>query len=123
ARVSLDASPENADQHRLQLVVQGIVKSTVGQRDSSGKQLKFFAANGASFSDIMHKLWEKFSGNVKGQATKIADAWSVERPVESAWSSVMQLKANGRIVPAAKSLELWNRWMASQRGSTVALVI
>ncbi|KAF1772633.1 hypothetical protein GQ600_26094 [Phytophthora cactorum] len=123
ARVSLDASPENADQHRLQLIVQGIVKSTVGQRDSSGKQLESFAANGVSFSDIMHKLCEKFSGKVKGQATKIADAWSVERPVESAWSSVMQLKANGRIVPAAKSPELWNRWTASQRGSTATLMI
>ncbi|KAG3114578.1 hypothetical protein PI125_g6308 [Phytophthora idaei] len=71
----------------------------------------------------MHKLWEKFSGNVKGQAAKIADAWSVERPVESAWNSVVQFKANGRIVPAAKSPELWNWWTAYQLGSTVTLMI
>lgn len=123
ARVSLDASTGNADQHRLQLVVQGIVKTTVGQRDSSGKQLDIFAANGASFSEIMHKLWEKFSCHVKGQAKNIDDVWSVERPDETSWSSVMQFKANSRIVPSAKTPELWNRWTISQRGNTVTLMI
>ncbi|EEY55012.1 uncharacterized protein PITG_08595 [Phytophthora infestans T30-4] len=71
----------------------------------------------------MHKLWEKLNSHVKGHATKAADAWSVERPAESAWSGVMQLKANGRLVPAAKSPELWRFWTAYQRGNTVTLMI
>ncbi|KAL4163335.1 hypothetical protein KRP22_014914 [Phytophthora ramorum] len=103
-RVSLDASPEGVDQHRLQLIVQGIVKNTVGQRDTSGRVLEIFAANGATFSDIVHKLWKKFSCHVKGVAVKQDDTWTVESPVESAWSRAMQFKSNGRIVTASSIL-------------------
>ncbi|GMF14580.1 unnamed protein product [Phytophthora fragariaefolia] len=122
-RVSLDASPERLDQHRLQLVVQGIVKSTVGQRDSSGRVLEIFAANGATFSDIMHKIWEKFSCHVKGMAVKQDDTWTVERPAVSSWTRVMQFKANGRVVPTAKTQQQWSRWAVSQRGENVTLMI
>ncbi|OWZ20760.1 hypothetical protein PHMEG_0004794 [Phytophthora megakarya] len=50
-RDSLDAGSETevsgeGDQHRLQLVVQPIVKDTVGMRDNSGAMLEVFAANG-----------------------------------------------------------------------------
>ncbi|KAJ8507127.1 hypothetical protein ON010_g19002 [Phytophthora cinnamomi] len=51
ARVSLEGSPQ-ADEHRLQLIVQPIIKSTVGQRDTSGKTLEDFVANGATFDAI-----------------------------------------------------------------------
>ncbi|GMF30306.1 unnamed protein product [Phytophthora fragariaefolia] len=122
-RVSLDASPERLDQHRLQLVVQGIVKSTVGQRDSSGRVLEIFAANGATFSDIMHKIWEKFSCHVKGMAVKQDDTWTVEKPAESSWTRVMQFKASGRVVPTTKTQQHWSRWAVSQRGENVTLVI
>ncbi|KAG3093195.1 hypothetical protein PI124_g15486 [Phytophthora idaei] len=123
ARVSLDASPLNAEQHRLQLVVQPIVKDTVGKRDASGRVLEDYATNGATFSDIMHKLWEKFSCNVKGKATKQDDTWSIERPSESAWCRVMQFKWNRRLVPTTKTEQAWNRWVASLRGETVTLMI
>ncbi|POM77872.1 Hypothetical protein PHPALM_4681 [Phytophthora palmivora] len=55
----------------------------------TGKNLGGFAANGASFDDIMHQLWEKFSGNIKGQATLVNETWSVETPTEVSWNSVM----------------------------------
>ncbi|POM70532.1 Hypothetical protein PHPALM_13009 [Phytophthora palmivora] len=97
ARVSLDASsesgePEQADQHWLQLVVQPIVKDTVGQRDNSGKLLEVFAANGSTFSDIKHKLWDKFSSRVKRIAVKLDDTWTQEDPTEAAWSKAMAFK-------------------------------
>ncbi|KAF1790157.1 hypothetical protein GQ600_5808 [Phytophthora cactorum] len=123
ARVSLDASPLNAEQHRLQLAVQPIVKDTVGKRDASGRVLEDYATNGATFSDIMHKLWEKFSCNVKGKAIKQDDTWSIERPSESAWSRVMQLKWNRHLVPTTKTEQARNRWVASLRGETVTLMI
>lgn len=123
ARVSLSTPPDNAEQHRLQLVVQGVVKDTVGMRDSSGKMQEVFAANGATFGDIMHKLWMKFSCHIKGQAVKEGDTWSLAETTELAWNKVMQFKVNGRIVSTAKSEEAWNRWIASLHGETATLMI
>ncbi|GMG17686.1 unnamed protein product [Phytophthora fragariaefolia] len=57
SRVSLDASSQTGDQHRLQLIVRPIVKDTVVKHDSSGSVLEDFAANGATFSDILHKTY------------------------------------------------------------------
>ncbi|KAG6954859.1 hypothetical protein JG688_00012143, partial [Phytophthora aleatoria] len=123
ARVSLSTSPDNPGQHRLQLVVQGVVKDTVGMRGSSGKMLDIFAANGATFDAIMHKLWEKFRCHIKGQAVKDGDAWTCVTPTESTWNKEMQFKVNGRKIPTTKSEESWNRWIASLRGETVTLMI
>ncbi|KAE9340231.1 hypothetical protein PF008_g11206 [Phytophthora fragariae] len=128
ARVSLDASSESgeteeANQHRLQLVVQPIVKDTVGQRDNSGKLLEVFAANGATFSDIKRKLWEKFSSRVKRIAVKQDDTWSDEDPTEAAWGGAMVFKWNTHLVPTAKSEQAWSRWVVSRRGDTVTLLI
>ncbi|GMF40963.1 unnamed protein product [Phytophthora fragariaefolia] len=122
-RVSLDSSPNGADQAILHLVVYGILKSTVGQRGNTERKLGVFAANGASFDGIMHQLWEKFSGNIKVRATLVNDTWSVETPTEASWNSVIQFKVTGRIVPAAKSPHLLNKWVATQRNSTVNLTI
>ncbi|KAF1795469.1 hypothetical protein GQ600_18598 [Phytophthora cactorum] len=123
SRVSLSTSPDNPEQHRLQLVVQGVVKDTVEMRDSSGKMLDTFAANGATFDAIMHKLWEKFRCHIKGQAVKYGDAWTCVTPAESTWNKEMQFKVNGRIIPTTKSEESWNRWIASLHGKTVTLMI
>uniref|UniRef100_H3GJJ0 Uncharacterized protein n=1 Tax=Phytophthora ramorum TaxID=164328 RepID=H3GJJ0_PHYRM len=99
------AAPPVADTQRAEAPgSHGIVKNTVGQRDTSGRVLEIFAANGATFSDIVHKLWKKFSCHVKGVAVKQDDTWTVESPVESAWSRAMQFKSNGRIVTASSIL-------------------
>ncbi|POM80184.1 Hypothetical protein PHPALM_2011, partial [Phytophthora palmivora] len=57
------------------LVVQPIVKGTVGERDTSGNELDPFVAGGASFQEILEKLWEQFSPHVKGRAVKVDGAW------------------------------------------------
>ncbi|ETP35849.1 hypothetical protein F442_16085 [Phytophthora nicotianae P10297] len=93
------------------------------KRDATGRHLEIFAASGASFADIMHKLWEKCSGNIKGQAVKTDDTWSLETPTEASWSSVMQLKSNGRIASATKTPELWNKWIVDQKNNPVTLSI
>ncbi|ETI30066.1 hypothetical protein F443_22814 [Phytophthora nicotianae P1569] len=46
--------------------------------------LDVFAANGAMFSDITHKVWEEFRGRVKGLAIKEDDTWSIAEPKEAA---------------------------------------
>ncbi|KAG1693621.1 hypothetical protein DVH05_023025 [Phytophthora capsici] len=128
ARVSLDASPANAvhhvaDQHRLQLVVQPLVKDTVGSRDSSARMLDVFAANGATFGDIMHKIWEQFSSRVKGLAVKEDDTRSINEPTEAAWYESMQFKWNGHLIPPTKTEIAWNRWLTQRRDDTVTLLI
>ncbi|GMF39810.1 unnamed protein product [Phytophthora fragariaefolia] len=111
-----------ADEHRLQLIVQPIIKSTVGQRDPSGKTLDF-VANGATFDAITHKLWLKFSDRVNGVATKQDDTWSIAPPTEHACNHVMQFKWNRHLVPTLKSEQAWNFWVVSLRVETVMLLI
>jgi hypothetical protein len=123
-RVSLATSPQTGDHHRLQLVVCPIVKDTVGKRDSFGSVLEDFAANGATFSDILRKIWEKFSGKVKGQAVKKEDGtWSLKIPTEAAWAQVMQFKWNRHLVPTTKTEQAWNKWVRSVQGETVSLMV
>ncbi|ETI37925.1 hypothetical protein F443_16234 [Phytophthora nicotianae P1569] len=122
-RVSIDDSPDEGDQHFLRLVVEPIVKSTVGQRDATGRHLEIFPASGASFAAIMHKLWEKFSGNIKRHAVKTDATWSLETPTEASWSSVMQLKSKSRIASATKTPELRNKWIVDQKNNPVTLSI
>ncbi|KAG6958909.1 hypothetical protein JG687_00009093, partial [Phytophthora cactorum] len=90
-------------QHRLQLVVQPILKNTVGQRDTSGETLEVFAVSDATFSDIISNLWNKFSHRVKGQAVKQDGNWSVATPEESCWAKVMQFKMNRHLVDSTKN--------------------
>ncbi|KAF4139727.1 hypothetical protein GN958_ATG11212 [Phytophthora infestans] len=120
------ASPSahrTAAQHRLQLVIQPIVKNTIGQRDTSGEALDVFAVNGATFNDIIRKIWTKFSCRVKGQAVKRDGTWSVEEPLEQSWSKVMQFENGRHLVDSTKNSQAWNRWIASARGETVKLMI
>ncbi|OWY93831.1 hypothetical protein PHMEG_00036621 [Phytophthora megakarya] len=93
-RVSLDASPGDVDhddteQHQFQLVVQPLVKYTVEGRDTSATILDVFAAHGATFSDIIHKLWEQFCSCIKGFALKQNGVWSIETPTEASWYKAM----------------------------------
>ena len=109
--------------HRLQLIVQPIVKSTVGQRDTSGVMLDDFAANGSTFQDILRKLWDKFSGHVSGRAVKQDGVWSIETPTMATWSKVMQFKSKRHLVESAKTEHSWNLWLSATRGETVKLLI
>ncbi|OWY95351.1 hypothetical protein PHMEG_00034669 [Phytophthora megakarya] len=100
-----------------------LVKDTIGNRDSSATMLDVIAANGAIFSDIMHKLWEQFRSCVKGLALKQDGVWSIETPTEAAWYKTMQLKWNVHLVPPTTSETAWNRWLAKHLGDTVTLMI
>ncbi|EEY64571.1 uncharacterized protein PITG_15983 [Phytophthora infestans T30-4] len=64
--------------HVYRLVVQPIVKATVGERDSPGNNLDPFVAGGTSFQEILQKLWEQFSPQVKGRAVKTDGTWTIE---------------------------------------------
>ncbi|KAG6959896.1 hypothetical protein JG688_00009878 [Phytophthora aleatoria] len=79
-------------QHLFQLVVQPIIKSTVGQRESSGKTLNEFVVNGPTIEVIINKLWEKFGGRVKGQAVKRDGELSIITPSVTKRNKVMQFK-------------------------------
>ncbi|OWZ09972.1 hypothetical protein PHMEG_00017244 [Phytophthora megakarya] len=102
-RVSLDEAPQVGAEQRLQLVVQPIVKSTVGQRDALAKRLEDFVANGDTFTAIMKKLWNKFSSHISGVATKTDETRSNGRPTELEWECVMQFKWNRHVVPCTKT--------------------
>ncbi|ETN00855.1 hypothetical protein PPTG_17705 [Phytophthora nicotianae INRA-310] len=53
-----------------QLLVQLIVKETVGQRDTSGNPLNTAVISGGSFSGILEKLWGLYGSRVKSRAVK-----------------------------------------------------
>lgn len=112
-----------AQQHQLQLVVRPIVKSTVGQRDTSGETLDVFAVNGDTFEALMHKLWLKFSPRVKCQAVKQDGVWTVDTPAEASWNKVMQFKGSRHLVDSSKTDQAWSRWVVSTRGETIRLMI
>ncbi|KAE8880181.1 hypothetical protein PF003_g35702 [Phytophthora fragariae] len=117
------AAPSAAHQHRLQLLVRPIVKSTVGQRDTSGEALDNFAVNGATFDDINHKLWRQFGSRVKGQAVKQDGVWTISTPTETSWSKVMQFKGSRHLVDSEKTEQAWSRWVVSTKGEAVRLMI
>lgn len=121
---TVSSSPAaSAHHHRLQLIVRPIIKTTVGQRNTSGETLDDFAVNGATFKDIMNKLWLQFSSRVKAQAVKQDGTWSVTTPAETSWSKVMQFKGDRHLVDSSKTEQAWNRWVISTRGETVRLMI
>ncbi|KAF1782407.1 hypothetical protein GQ600_7796 [Phytophthora cactorum] len=112
-----------ADNHRYQLVVRPIIKTTIAQRERSGEELDDAAFNGSSFSEILEKIWERFSPRVKGRAIKTDGVWSVEVPTIEKWSKVMQFKARRHLVDSNKSDIAWNRWLHSMLGETVTLLV
>ncbi|GMF41890.1 unnamed protein product [Phytophthora fragariaefolia] len=115
--------PSAPQQHRLQLIDGPIVKSTIGQRDTSGETFEDFTLNDATFQDIIHKLWVKFSPRVKGQAVKQDGAWTVGTPTDAAWTKVVQFKGNRLILDSSTTEQAWSRWVISTRGETVRRMI
>ncbi|KAF1786986.1 hypothetical protein GQ600_16289 [Phytophthora cactorum] len=99
------APPKETDNHRYQLVVRPIVKTTIAQRKRSGEELNDAAFDGASFNDILEKIRERFSPHVKESTIKTDGVWSVEVPtVESGRRSCNPRR--GVILLAATSLIL-----------------
>ncbi|KAG9407304.1 hypothetical protein AC1031_002035 [Aphanomyces cochlioides] len=98
--------PRRQDQP-YQLLVKPLVKSTVGQRDSSSLSLDAFVASGRSFS----------------RAVKIDAVWSLQEMDFGEWKSSMQFKINKKVVDASKSEHEWNGWLVKMKDKTVTLVI
>ncbi|KAE8973844.1 hypothetical protein PF010_g25575 [Phytophthora fragariae] len=110
-------------EHLYQLLVRPIIKSTIGQRDTSGNTLADVVVNGGSISEIVQKLWEHFSPRVKCRAVKSGDVWSTEPPDVAQWDKVMQFKVKRHIVDSTKSEHGWNQWLVKPRGDTVILLV
>ncbi|POM69514.1 hypothetical protein PHPALM_14194 [Phytophthora palmivora] len=105
------------------LVVQPIVKGTVGERDTSGNELDPFVAGGASFQEILEKLWEQFSPHVKGRAVKVDGAWALEPATIAGWTKFMTFKVKKHIIDSEKSEQDWKIWVQSMQDKTVRLLI
>ncbi|KAG2918336.1 hypothetical protein PC116_g9657 [Phytophthora cactorum] len=84
-----DQPLQSTNDRRHQLVVRAIIKSTIAQRDRFGEQLDDLALNGATFAEILEKLWELVSPHVKGRAVRRDGVWSVEVPTMQDWTKVM----------------------------------
>eukprot|EP00644_Phytophthora_capsici_P002793 jgi/Phyca11/125002/e_gw1.55.205.1 len=112
-----------AASHIYRLVVQPIVKETVGERDTSGNSLDPFVAGGTTFQDILEKIWEQFSSHVKRRAVKSDGAWTAEPAVIDDWSKFMVFKVKKHIIDSSKSPEDWNVWLQSMRDKTATLLI
>lgn len=108
---------------RYQLVVQPIVKTTIGQRDTSGDTLNDVVVNGSSFHEIIKSLWDQLNSRIMGKAIKTDGVWSVEAPTLNDWTKLMQFKAKGYIVDSSKTEFAWNMWLTAVRGETVKLLI
>ncbi|KAG3115694.1 hypothetical protein PI124_g5799 [Phytophthora idaei] len=106
-----------------QLIIRPIVKSAIGQRDTSGETLDDIVGNGSSFTDLLNKVWELFCSRIKGRAVKRDEEWSVVVPDMQDWSKVMQFKSKRHIVDSTKSEQAWNSWPHSVRGQTIKLLI
>ncbi|POM60375.1 hypothetical protein PHPALM_30780 [Phytophthora palmivora] len=105
------------------LVVQPIVKGTVGERDTSGNELDPFVAGGASFQEILEKLWEQFSPHVKGRTVKVDGAWALEPATIFGWTKFMTFKVKKHIIDSEKSEQDWKIWVQSMQDKTVKLLI
>ncbi|KAG2946097.1 hypothetical protein PC117_g7937 [Phytophthora cactorum] len=101
-RTPVDASHSSPTSRNYCLLVQPIVKATVGQRATSGDTLDGFIASGSSFQDIRKQLWEKFRQHVKGRAVKTHGTWSVEPASIDIWISALQFKAKS-VHPSAST--------------------
>lgn len=106
-----------------QLTVRPLVKSTVGQRDSTGTVLDDFIVTGGSFADITQKLWDKYHHQIKGRAVKTEDGWCMVAPERTDWNKLMQLKFKKKVVDNSKTDSEWSAWLVRTRGQPVTLMI
>eukprot|EP00644_Phytophthora_capsici_P005222 jgi/Phyca11/96892/e_gw1.1.1426.1 len=121
----IPASTEGSgtDLDLYQLLIQPIVKETLGQRDTSGNTLDSTVVSGGSFGEIMGKLWDRYASRVKSRGVKTDGVWSAEQPVAAEWSNVMQFKLRKHVVDSTKSEHAWNQWLVKMRGQTVLFLI
>ncbi|KAH9113145.1 hypothetical protein AeMF1_012624 [Aphanomyces euteiches] len=90
-----------------ELLLRPIIKSTVGQRDTSGDTLDDVVFTGTSFKDIMSKFWEQFRPRIKCRAVKTDGVWTAMTDLGvTEWTKSMQFK-----------------WLGKLRGHTVVLLV
>ncbi|KAG1686456.1 hypothetical protein DVH05_006595 [Phytophthora capsici] len=121
----IPASTEGSgtDLDLYQLLIQPIVKETLGQRDTSGNTLDSTVVSGGSFGEIVGKLWDRYASRVKSRGVKTDGVWSAEQPVAAEWFNVMQFKLRKHVVDSTKSEHAWNQWLVKMRGQTVLFLI
>ncbi|KAJ8535316.1 hypothetical protein ON010_g13422 [Phytophthora cinnamomi] len=108
------ASPAPESQERIRGVT---------ERDTSGTALYPFIAAGASFQDILEKLWEQLSSHVKGRAVKANESWTIEAASRESWVKFMVFKVKKHIIDSSKSEGDWNTWLHLMHDKTVTLLI
>ncbi|CAK4638565.1 unnamed protein product [Aphanomyces euteiches] len=107
-----------------QLLLRPIIKSTVGQRDTSGDTLDDVVFTGTSFEDIMSKIWEQFRPRIKCRAVKTDGVWTAMTDLSvTEWTKSMQFKVKKNIVDCDKSTNAWHQWLVKLRGHTVVLLV
>ncbi|CAK5152096.1 unnamed protein product, partial [Aphanomyces euteiches] len=114
---------EQRDSQQCQLLVKPLLKTTVGQRDTSGITLDARVVSGSCFNNILQKLWDEFKGNVKGRAVKSDDGWAVEAADIANWERLMQFKINKKVVNCSKTEQEWSQWLVKMKDKYVTLVI
>ncbi|GMF39046.1 unnamed protein product [Phytophthora fragariaefolia] len=103
AQIASRVVPTPSEASLFQLVVKPILKSTVGQRDTSDNTLPDFVATGSTFQDIVHQLWVAFGGRVKGRGINEGGKWSMAQASEAEWAKVMQFKFKRHLVDDSKT--------------------
>ncbi|KAE9111380.1 hypothetical protein PF002_g13571 [Phytophthora fragariae] len=111
------------DSRRHQLVVRPIIKKTHAQQERSCEQLDDVVFNGATFGDIITKIWEHLSSRVKARAVKMDGVWTTQVPTKLQWPKMMQFKHNRHLVDSAKSEAAWDKWLQAMQGETVLLLV
>ncbi|KAF4143248.1 hypothetical protein GN958_ATG07609 [Phytophthora infestans] len=91
--------------NQSQLVIKPILKSSVGQCETSGEALSSCLVDGTTFQYIINKLVEKFCPCIKGQAVKQD-------------KKVIPFKYNNHLVDSENTEYARNLWMASMRDKT-----
>ncbi|KAG2773136.1 hypothetical protein JG687_00018447 [Phytophthora cactorum] len=107
ARRSPSAEQPAGVRQQLTLVVQPIIKPTIGQRDSSGVTLE----------DITLRA------RIKGRAVKTDDGWLLRPVIIEDRAKLMQFRFKHHGVETTKSKEAWDQWVRSTHRQTVHLLV
>ncbi|EEY59977.1 uncharacterized protein PITG_13141 [Phytophthora infestans T30-4] len=123
-RVRRSPSAAHSEERRqLALVVQPIIKATIGQRDASGVTLDKRTVCGAMFNDIITSLFEKLRSHIKGRAAKTNGEWSLQTTFQEERHKRMQFRFKRHMIESTKTEDAWAQWVKSTRRHTVQLLV
>ncbi|POM67155.1 Hypothetical protein PHPALM_16882 [Phytophthora palmivora] len=111
------------DLWRYQLVIRPIIKKPHAQQERSCEQLDDVVFNGATFGDIITKIWEHLSSRMKARAVKTNGVRTTQIPTKEQGPKMMRFKHNRHLVDSAKSEAAWDKWLQAMRGETVLLLV